>query len=122
MPCTLAPSPSPGTWRRRAQRMVTTRAVLLETGNALAKQRFRASAVRLLRALEADPTVEIMPLTEELYARALDLFAARKDKDWGLIDCVSCVVMQERGLDEVLTADEHFRQMGFKVLLSKDES
>jgi predicted nucleic acid-binding protein len=48
-------------------RLVTTRAILLEIGNALSKLRYRQAAVRLLSALENDPNVEIVPLTEELY-------------------------------------------------------
>lgn len=101
-------------------RLVTTRAVLLEIGNALARQRYRAAAIPLLRALEADRSVEVLPLSEELYARALALYCSRPDKEWGLIDCASFVVMTERGLTKALTADEHFRQCGFRVLLREE--
>lgn len=97
--------------------LVATRAVLLEVGNALSKQRFRHAAAELLQSLEDDPLVEIAPLTEDLYRRAFALFRDRRDKEWGLIDCVSCVVMQERGITQVLTADDHFAQMGFQLLL-----
>jgi hypothetical protein len=31
----------------------------------------------------------------------------RSDKDWGLTDCASFVVMEERGLSEALTTDDH---------------
>jgi predicted nucleic acid-binding protein len=65
-------------------RLVTTRAVLLEIGNALSRQRYRTAAVSLLRALETDSSVEVLPLSEDLYARAFALFAARPDKEWGL--------------------------------------
>lgn len=41
-------------------KLITTRAVLLEIGNALSSQRFRAAAVKLLDALEADPTIGIV--------------------------------------------------------------
>jgi uncharacterized protein len=98
-------------------RLVTTRAVLLEIGNALSRQRYRAAAVSLLRALEGDPTVVILPLSEELYGKALELYCSRTDKEWGLIDCASFVVMAERGLSKALTADEHFEQSGFRALL-----
>lgn len=54
-------------------RLVTTRAVLLEIGNALSKQRYRQAAVQLLDSLEVDPTVDIVPLSEPLYARAVQL-------------------------------------------------
>ncbi|WP_395094036.1 type II toxin-antitoxin system VapC family toxin [Armatimonas sp.] len=98
-------------------KLITTRAVLLEIGNALGKQRYRADAVALLEALEADPGVEIMPLTEDLFARAFQLYCSRPDKEWGLIDCVSFTVMQEQGILAALTTDDHFQQAGFRVLL-----
>jgi len=103
-------------------RLITTRAVILEIGNALAKQRYRQAAVKLLNALEADPNVEIVPLSEDLYARAVKLYRERPDKEWGLTDCVSFIVMQQREITEALTTDEHFEQAGFRVLLREDSS
>lgn len=97
--------------------LVTTRAVILEIGNALSKERYHAAAVRLLNSLEADPAVEVIPLSEPLYARAFRLYRERPDKEWGLTDCVSFVVMEDRGLSEALTTDEHFPQAGFRALL-----
>ena len=90
---------------------------MLEIGNALSKQRYRQDALELLTALERDGQVEIVPLTENLYEQAFDLFRRRPDKDWGLVDCASFVVMQERSLTEALTTDEHFEQAGFRALL-----
>lgn len=98
-------------------RFVTTRAVLLEIGNALSRQGYRQAAVRLLAALEADPKVDIIPLSEELDARAAHLYQQRTDKEWGLADCVSFVVMQDRGLTDAFTTDEHFEQAAFRALL-----
>jgi predicted nucleic acid-binding protein len=96
---------------------ITTRAILLEIGNALAKVRYRDAAVRLLNALENDPNVEIIPASDELYRRAFSIFQERLDKEWGLIDCMSFVVMNDHKLMDVLTADHHFQQAGFHVLL-----
>jgi len=98
-------------------RLVTTRAVMLEIGNALSKQRYRHAAVELLRSLEADPNVTIVPLSEDLYARAFRLYRERPDKDWGFTDCISFIAMQGRKITEVLTTDEHFQQAGFRALL-----
>lgn len=81
-------------------RLVTTQAVLLEIGNALAKRRFRDHAVQLLASLQADPNVEIVPLTTVLFDGAVALFRDRQDKEWGLIDCLSFVVMADRGIRE----------------------
>ena len=102
-------------------RLVTTRAVELEIGNALSKHRYRSAAIQLLDALEADPAVGVVPLSEALYTQALSLYRERPDKEWGLIDCVSFVVMRERSITEALTADEHFQQAGFRALLKEDE-
>ena len=63
--------------------LVTTRAVMLEVGNALSKQRFRHAAAGLLQSLEDDPLVEIVSLTEDLYRRAFALFRDRPSKEWG---------------------------------------
>ena len=97
--------------------LITTTAILLEIGNALSKKRYRQAAVLLLDSLEQDQTVEIIAIDDELYRQAFELFRNRPDKDWGLVDCISFIVMQERGMFEVLTADEHFEQAGFRALL-----
>ncbi len=96
---------------------VTTEAVLLELGNAFSGARFRALGVRLLNDIRTAPDIEVTPLGPDLLARAIDLYAARPDKEWGLTDCVSFVVMQERGIHEALAADQHFVQAGFRALL-----
>jgi uncharacterized protein len=98
-------------------RLITTTAILLEIGNALSKKHYRQAAKALLSSLEQDDTVEIVPMTDELYQKAFQLFCNRPDKDWGLIDCVSFIVMREKRLSEALTADEHFEQAGFIALL-----
>ncbi len=98
-------------------RLVTTQAVVLEVGNALSKRRYRDAAIRLVASLFTDRKVEVLPLEVELFARAFGLYSDRADKEWGLTDCVSFVVMADRGIREALTADEHFQQAGFLALL-----
>ncbi|WP_224411116.1 type II toxin-antitoxin system VapC family toxin [Oscillatoria salina] len=99
-------------------RLVTTQAILLEIGNALSQSKYRRGAILLLESLQADPNVEIVLLTENLYIAALKLFKQRQDKEWGLVDCLSFVVMQNRGITDALTADRHFQQAGFRALLT----
>ena len=100
-------------------RLVTARAVIVEIGNALSKQKYRSAAIELLTSLKDDPTVEIIPLSEELFERAFSFYQSRQDKEWGITDCISFVIMQDRGLTEALTADEHFQQAGYRVLLKE---
>jgi predicted nucleic acid-binding protein len=97
--------------------LITTRPVLLEIGNALSGLRFRKSAVLLLDSLENDPNVGIVSLTDALYQQGVRFFRKRMDKAWGLVDCISFVVMSERKIQNALTADDHFRQAGFRAML-----
>jgi len=68
-------------------------------------------------SLQGDANVEIVPLARPLIERAMKLYSERPDKEWGLTDCASFVVMEDRGIREALTADEHFQQAGFRALL-----
>jgi uncharacterized protein len=97
--------------------IITSRAVLIEIGNSLSKVRYRVAAVELLDSLENDPNVTIMPVSDRIYSEARELFRNRMDKDWGLTDCISFVVMRERQLTEALTSDIHFQQAGIRALL-----
>jgi uncharacterized protein len=103
--------------RRNRVKLVTTTAVLMEIGNALSHPRFRTGVVRLLTSFAQDRRVTIVPLDDELYEESLDLFSSRVDQHWGLIDCASFVVMKDHGLLKALTADHHFEQAGFEILL-----
>jgi len=99
------------------RRLVTTEFVLVEIADGLAAVRFRAQAVQVITTLQASSLVDIIPASSQLFRTALELYQRRADKDWGLTDCVSFVVMNERSLLEALTTDDHFRQAGFRALL-----
>ena len=58
-------------------------------------------------------------LERKLMNKAIRLYRERHDKEWGLTDCISFVLMAEHGLQEALTSDHHFEQAGFKILLKK---
>lgn len=98
-------------------RLIVTRAICLEIGNALSSPRARGLAADFLASLEDDPDVEIIPWSDGTYSDALTLFQNRPDKSWSLTDCVSFVVMHERGITDALTPDRHFHQAGFQPLL-----
>lgn len=103
--------------RTNRVQVVTTRAVLLEIGNALGKRRYRQTAVAIMETLENDTTVQIVALSDDLYTRAFHLYRQRPDKEWGLTDCISFVVMTDQKITEALTSDEHFQQAGFVALM-----
>ncbi len=96
---------------------VTSDAVLFELGNALAKPPHRALGIRALQQIRADVAIEVVHVAPDLFAQTMAFYEARPDKAWGLTDCSSFVIMQQRQLREVLTADKHFEQAGFTRLL-----
>lgn len=101
---------------RSADEVWTTEAVLVEIGNALASID-RRSASDFIRSCYTTPNTKIVSVDTALFNRALDLYSKRIDKEWGLTDCISIVVMQDYGLMEAVTTDEHFKQAGFRALL-----
>ena len=103
--------------RTFCERVVTTEYILLEVATFFCESAHRAVFLGLLQALQKDPEVTIVPTSADLWQRGVALFAARPDKDWSLTDCISFVVMQDRGITDALAADHHFEQAGFVALL-----
>ena len=103
------------------QPLLTTEGVLLEIGNALARG-YKAEAVEVIQGFLSSPDVQVVRLTPELFDRAFALYQSHQDKEWGLIDCISFIVMGDAGAAEALTFDKHFVQAGFRALLREQES
>ncbi len=102
--------------RRTRRRRVTTTGVLGELGDGFARRRWR-DIDPFLAGVCTDPLIEVVAVDCGLIERALELKRRRADKDWGLTDCVSFVMMAERSLNEALSADSDFVQAGFRALL-----
>jgi predicted nucleic acid-binding protein len=64
-----------------------------------------------------DPRVILIRPSLDLFNRGLVFYSQRRDKDWSLTDCISFVVMEERGVTEALATDRDFKQAGFVTLL-----
>ena len=100
-------------------RFVTTDFVLVEVLSYFARQasEARSAAARLVKKVMDRPDFEVVPTTREWFMRGFDLFEARPDKEYSLVDCVSFEVMRRRGIQRALTGDHHFEQEGFERLL-----
>lgn len=97
------------------QMIVTTQWVLVELANfcSMPKQRidFNLLADRLIH------NAVVVPATDNWFLRGRGSFIRHLDKNWSLTDCISFAVMHEMGLTTALTADHHFEQAGFVILL-----
>jgi uncharacterized protein len=98
-------------------RFVLHEAILLELGNSLSGVKARNLAIQLKENIENSNRIEVVPISPELYQAGWKLYAERLDKDWGIVDCISFIVMERFGIAEALTADKHFEQAGFIKLL-----
>ena len=97
--------------------LVTTVAVLLEIGNALASG-FKKEAIAVISLLRDSSRVEVVELDARIFEKALESYEKFDDKAWDLVDCISFVAMQERGLTDVLTFDRDFTAAGFNRINS----
>lgn len=97
--------------------LITTDAILLEIGNALSRIA-REEVIAIIHYFQTAPEVTVISLTSELMTKALNLYTRYKDKTWGLVDCVSFIVMQDRNISVALAFDRHFTQAGFTLAQS----
>ena len=98
-------------------KLITSDFVLTECAAWFSGHRLRTAFVRLVEQLKPEPNMLIVPCDRTLFEKGFDLYKARMDKAWSLVDCTSIALMQELTLTDALTTDHHFTQAGFNVLL-----
>ncbi len=106
--------------RQQNTALVTTEFVLLEVADALSNPPIRAQAVKFMDSLlqlPQVPALQIVPITRSLWLEGWNLYKQRIDKEWGLTDCTSFVVMMQEEITKAFTSDRHFEQAGFVNLL-----
>ncbi|MCL7454743.1 MAG: PIN domain-containing protein [Anaerolineae bacterium] len=105
-------------WQRA--HILTTSAVLTEVANTFSKSVWRPVAQHFLDSVHQSVAMglaTVVHIDAALWERGWALFVARPDKDWGLTDCISFVVMQDRRVMQAFTSDHHFEQAGFNRLM-----
>ena len=78
---------------------------------------FRKRTAAAVRAISRDPNVKVIPQTRDSFARGLDRYENRLDKEYSVQDCISFVSMEDDDITDALTSDHHFEQEGFVVLM-----
>jgi len=97
--------------------LITSEYILLEFADGLSRLRYRHLAINFLKAIEKDKDFVIIRTSMKIMQQASQLYQERTDKEWGLTDCTSFVIMKNLDLYESLTTDQHFRQAGFRALM-----
>jgi predicted nucleic acid-binding protein len=103
--------------KQHAARLLTTTWILTEVADGLARSAHRSVLKRLVSSFRAVAANEIVETTDHVFNQGVDLYDTRADKKWSLTDCISFVVMRQRGIQDALTGDHHYEQAGFRALL-----
>lgn len=100
-------------------KLITTEEVLIELLNFYSEygEKARRGAVIQAEGIISGANIDVARQSHEGFMAGLILYKARPDKGYSLTDCISMHTMRERGISDILTHDDHFRQEGFKVLL-----
>lgn len=95
----------------------TTQLILVELANSLSLPAYRTLAVEIIEKIQVDPLTTVVPFSSDKFKKAFLLYKMRFDKSWGMVDCFSFITMDEFGVKQALTFDEHFKQAGYVVPL-----
>ena len=100
-----------------ATTVITTDEVLTEVlASCAADPYVRGKAVQNVRNLLVHPYVRVVSQGRAGFLEGLELYQARADKGYSLVDCISMQLMRREGLTEALTGDRHFEQEGFRAV------
>jgi len=99
--------------------LVTTNLVLIELTALLTSPLKipRPQQIQLLADLRSRANLRIVFVDSQMEIQAWNLWQARPDKTWSMVDCTSFVLMQNLKLSQSLTTDHHFEQAGFVRML-----
>ncbi|MBI1783524.1 PIN domain-containing protein [Candidatus Sumerlaeota bacterium] len=101
---------------RDGQSLVTTDYVVDETLTLIRMRIGLSAAEEWWKQIENSSRIRWEWIGVARTEKARQIFFSHSDKGYSFTGCTSFVVMKELKLKEVLTADIHFRQMGFQVI------
>jgi predicted nucleic acid-binding protein len=102
------------------KRLVTSEMVLTELLNAFSDKgkELRVMALRYVNKLISSQ--EVHHQNHELFEEAKKYYADRPDKEWGLTDCASFLIMERNDIKTALSFDKHFIQARYTNIRMQD--
>lgn len=104
--------------RQQKRPLITSEFVLLELADGLSTRNFRHLVVPFINNLRMSEIIKVIPISQDLLLQGWDFYMRRPDKEWGLTDCTSFVIMHNEGITTAFTSDRHFIQAEFQILLT----
>ena len=96
-------------------RFITTDLILFEVANYLAKD-FKPQFIEIINSFIKSEDIKIIWHSGNLFKKAYEKYCRFYDKQWGLVDCLSFVIMEKNNITTALSIDHHFEQAGFLLL------
>lgn len=96
---------------------LTTSLVLAELCNAFSAPHLRSTAIQQVDDIVRSFRWRLVEVDSRLWQESFALYRKMTDKSWGLVDCASIIVARQLNVSTIFTADHHFTQAGFTVLL-----
>lgn len=96
--------------------IVTSNLVIAETYALLMRRIHRSAALAFLQEVGRPPNRVVTSTTDHEARAQRDWLERYTDQDFSFTDAVSFVVMEERGIREVLGLDRRFADAGFQLL------
>jgi predicted nucleic-acid-binding protein len=69
-----------------------------------------------------ETNIEVVTGGKNWLIATTEFYRKRKDKQWSGVDCFSMLVMESKGIIDVLTTDNHFKQAGFNALMVEPQA
>jgi predicted nucleic acid-binding protein len=99
------------------RRFMTTDWILGETLNLLTARKRHHLGIQFLESIGESKVLNILSVDSDHFEQSKKLFIKFKDQQVPFTDCTSFVMMKEYKMVDVLTADRHFKVMGFNPLM-----
>ena len=103
-------------FKKHPAMLVTTDYVFDETVTFMKKRINYKKAIEVGNLLLSSPMLEMVHISKEDFENGWELFKKYLDKGFSFTDCLSFIVMKQKGIREALAFDDHFRQMSFEVM------
>ena len=101
----------------KGRKLITTMYVIDETVTEITGRIPHPNIVGFIEDIFSSEIFDVIHVTKKHETVAWNFYKERKDKLWSFTDCISFVIMKERGISEAFTSDHHFVQAGFTKLL-----
>ena len=90
--------------------------VIDEVITVLSQHLSKKEAIEFLSSIDDAGFPIILEVDKDTRVKAYKFFKKTQDKNIGMIDCYSAILMKANKIKKCFTFDKHFKKLGFKIL------